>query len=132
LATATPTPGPRCQDLWPIVTIHTLGKHPVPNVNDNPKVSHSITGHIVDPGHLKETACRIRVCPDTTVTATIEDSAGPGGSNTSNSANMVCVGNTCSVTSIRSTEKYTARSADGSDTDRMIFSITSDSRKFCR
>jgi hypothetical protein len=57
------------------------------------------------------------------VVATILDDTGPGGSNTANSANMICSGDTCSVDNIRGTERYIARSADGKDTDRMSFIV---------
>jgi hypothetical protein len=100
------------------VCIFTKGKGQSPS--NNLKVAQTVCGHIVGPGPLKDTAHRIPVCRGTSVSATVEGSQAPGFPSP-NSANMGCVGNTCSVTDIQATEKYIARSADGSDTDRMTF-----------
>jgi hypothetical protein len=43
---------------------------------NNPKVSHAISGHIVDPGSLKDTAQRIPVSTGTEVTIVVPVLAG--------------------------------------------------------
>ena len=94
--------------------IVTIGKGQSPS--NNPKVVHTITGNIVDPGSLGDTAHRIPVCAGTEVTAVVTDSTGTptntaGGSLTCDSAGCSGVVNV--------TEKYKSVSSDGKDTDRM-------------
>jgi hypothetical protein len=119
-ATATPTPTatpePTCRELWPVFTIMTIGKGQSPS--NNPKVSHAITGHIVDPDSLSDTAHRIPVCRGTDVTADVTDATGDA-SNTANSEGIVCGDAGCVATNLQATAKYISRSSDGKDTDRM-------------
>jgi hypothetical protein len=119
-STPTATPELTCQDLWPIVTIRTLGEG---RRSKNAQLFHWISGHILDPAGLEETADRIPVCPGTTVSATITDETGPGGSVAALSANMVCAHGTCEVEDISAPESYEATSADGKDTDKIDFII---------
>jgi hypothetical protein len=100
--------------MWPVVMITTIGKGQSPS--NNPKVVHMITGNIVDPDPLKDTAHRIPVCAGTVVNAVVTDSTGTptntaGGSLTCDSAGCSGVVNV--------TEKYKSVSSDGKDTDRM-------------
>jgi hypothetical protein len=100
--------------MWEVTRIVTIGKGQSPT--NNPKVSHAITGNIVDPGSLKETAHRIPVCEGTVVNVVVSDSTGTptnsaGGSLTCDSAG--CSG------AVDVTEKYKSVSSDGKDTDRM-------------
>jgi hypothetical protein len=124
-------PETECEGFWPLTTIHTLGKHPVPNEADNAKVFHSITGHIVNPGFYKNTACRIQVCPGTSVFATVMDATGQA-TNIPRSGGIRCDDTGCWVTSIQGAERYTSRSADGKDSDRMTLSIDTASRSVCK
>ena len=100
--------------MWPVVMITSIGKGQSPS--NNPKVVHMITGNIVDPGSLKDTAHRIPVCAGTVVNAVVTDLTGTptnsaGGSLTCDSAGCSGVVNV--------TEKYKSVSSDGKDTDRM-------------
>jgi hypothetical protein len=100
--------------MWGVTSIVTIGKGQSPT--NNPKVSHTITGNIVDPGSLGDTAHRIPVCEGTAVNIAVTDMTGTptnsaDGSLTCNSAG--CSG----VVSV--TEKYKSVSSDGKDTDRM-------------
>ena len=113
--TATPTPIP-CAGLWPVDTISTLGKGQSPS--NNPKVVSFITGNIVDPDSLGNTAHRIPVCSGTRVDVSVTDTSGTP-SVTANSSRISCIGSTCVVETISATEKYIARSSDGKDTDRI-------------
>ena len=76
-----------------------------------------ISGNLVDPSSLKETAHRIPVCEGTEVTVTVSDRSGntpvitAGGS-------LTCKGVICTVTPVV-TEKFKVVSSDGKDTDRM-------------
>ena len=85
---ATPTPEPSCTDLWPEDTINTIGKGRSPS--NNPKVSHAITGRIVDPSSLGDNAHRIPVCTGSMVTAVVLDSTGEA-TNTAGGS-LVCNG----------------------------------------
>ncbi len=114
--TPTPTPTSACQVLWPKKTIVTIGKGQSPS--DNPKVVNFITGNIVDPTSLGETAHRIPVCEGTLVNVLVTDTTGIP-TVTANSGGITCTGSTCVVMTISATEKYIARSSDGKDTDRM-------------
>jgi hypothetical protein len=116
VAVPTPTPAPTCEDLFPVVTVHTMGKGQSPS--NNPKVFHWVTGHIQNPGALGDTAHRIPVCPGTSVIVQVADQGGLA-INTANSANITCDDVGCFVNNIQATEKYISRSQDGSDTDRM-------------
>ncbi|MBW2691233.1 MAG: hypothetical protein JRE57_01185 [Deltaproteobacteria bacterium] len=116
--TPTPTPTataePTCSDLWLPSMICTIGKGQSPS--NNPKVSMCITGNIVDPGSLGNTAHRIPVCAGTEVSVVVTDLTGTpavsaGGSLSCNSAGCTGVVNV--------TEKFIVNSADGKDTDRM-------------
>ncbi|MBW1843441.1 MAG: hypothetical protein JRE38_11450 [Deltaproteobacteria bacterium] len=117
-ATATPTnpptPVPTCADMWGVTRIVTVGKGQSPT--NNPKVSHAITGNIVDPGSLKETAHRIPVCAGTEVNIAVSDETGTP-TNTSDGA-LSCDSAGCSGV-VNVTEKYKSVSSDGKDTDRM-------------
>jgi len=103
--TATPVAPIPCSTTWPSDSIVTIGKSNSPT--NNSKVSHRITGNIVDPGALCSdsgacTAQRIPVCAGTGVRGNIScDAAG------------------CSVGAVNVAEKYKSVSADGKDTDRM-------------
>ena len=85
--TATPTTVPTCEELNPTSMIVTIGKSQSPT--DNPKVSHAISGHIVDPGSLKDTAQRIPVCAGTEVTIVVPVLAGTSINTTG--GNLSCV-----------------------------------------
>jgi hypothetical protein len=67
--------------------IVTIGKSQSPT--NNPKVSHAISGHIVDPGSLKDTAQRIPVCAGTEVTIVVPVLAGTSINTTG--GNLSCV-----------------------------------------
>jgi hypothetical protein len=75
-----------------------------------------ISGNIVDPGSLKDTAHRIPVCAGTLVTIAVSDSTGTPTITPSDS--MKCGVLVCTVTPVV-TEKFIVRSFDGKDTDRM-------------
>ncbi len=104
-----------CANLWGGYNLTTVGKGQSPS--NNPKVSMSITGNIVDPASLKPNAHRIPVCSGTLVTVSIVDISGGlptvtvGGSLSCNSAGCTGVVNV--------TEKFKVVSSDGKDTDRM-------------
>jgi hypothetical protein len=116
-ATPTPTPTPTpCTGLWPVVEIMTLGKGQSPS--NNPKVVSSITGNIIDPNSLGDTAHRIPVCSGPRVDVAVTDTTGSPAL-TPNSSGISCAGDTCVVMTINATEKYIARSSDGKDTDRV-------------
>ena len=123
--TATPTPTPTseptptpvtCAATWPETTVVTVAKGQSPT--NNAKVSHEITGHIIDPGSLRDTAHRIEVCAGTQVMSTITDATGrpmntAGGS-------LVCTSGACSGV-VDVTEKYQSISQDGRDKDSISF-----------
>jgi hypothetical protein len=116
-ATPLPTPAPMmCATTWPETTIVTIAKGQSPT--NNAKVSHEITGHIIDPGSLRDTAHRIEVCAGTEVTSTITDATG----RPKNSADggLVCTSGACSgVVDVK--EKYQSISNDGRDKDSITF-----------
>jgi hypothetical protein len=121
--TATPIPSPiPCEVAHPVDTVYTIGKgQSAPN---NAKVSHAITGNIIDPDRVCPevgacTAHRIPVCAGTGVTITSTDSSGGATNSNIGKGNIACVGNVCSVGAVDVTEKYKSVSADGRDTDRM-------------
>ncbi len=115
--TPAPTPPPECTDLWPVTTIHTIGKGQGPT--DNPKVSHSITANVVDPNSLSYTADRIPVCAGTSVSIEVTDATGVP-LNTASSGGISCKASGCEVTSTHAKEQYQSRSGDGSDTDTIV------------
>jgi hypothetical protein len=94
----------------------TDGKGQSPS--NNPKVASYITGNIVDPASLGDTAHRIPVCSGTRVEVIVTDATGTP-TLTANSSGINCTGSMCVVETISATEKYIARSSDGKDTDRM-------------
>jgi hypothetical protein len=85
---------------------------------NNPKVVHRITGNIVDPGSLGETAHRIPVCAGTEVFAVVTDTRGTP-TNTA-SGSLGCDSGGCSGV-IDATEKYQSVSQDGRDKDSITF-----------
>ena len=111
---ATPPPVPGCTDTWDMSTIMTIGKGRSPS--NNPKVSHAISGNIVDPTSYGPTAHRIKVCAGTTVTVVVSDTTGQA-INTAGGS-LTCDLSGCSG-QVNSTEKYKSVSSDGKDTDRM-------------
>jgi hypothetical protein len=110
---ATPTP---CEELWPVVEITTLGKSQSPS--NNPKVVNFISGNIIDPSSLGDSAHRIPVCSGTRVDVSVTDTTGTP-TVTANSSGISCIGSTCVVETITEKEKYIARSSDAKDTDRI-------------
>ncbi len=101
--------------MWGVATINTIGKGQSPT--NNPKLSHRITGNIVDPGSLGETAHRIPVCAGTEVTIVVTDSSGNSPVITADGS-LSCDSMGCTGV-VNVTEKYKAVSTDGKDTDRM-------------
>jgi len=101
--------------MWGVTTIYTIGKGQSPT--NNPKISQSITGNIVDPGSLGETAHRIPVCTGTEVTVVVMDSSGNMPVVTADGS-LSCNSSGCTGV-VNDTEKYKAVSTDGKDTDRM-------------
>jgi len=89
---------------------------------NNAKVSHAITGNIVDPTALGPKAIRIRICEGTAVSILVTDLGG-GPTITANTAGITGISCnascTATVASLTGIEKYTAVSADGKDTDRV-------------
>jgi hypothetical protein len=118
-ATATPLPTPApmmCAATWPEITIVTVAKGQSPT--NNAKVSHEITGHIIDPGSFGETAHRIDVCAGTGVTSTITDASGRP--KNSAAGGLTCTSGVCSGV-VDVTEKYQSISNDGRDKDSITF-----------
>ena len=123
-STESPTPTPTapptaCDQTWPVDTITTIGKSNSPT--NNLRVSHAITGNIIDPNSICSgagvcTAHRIPVCAGTGVTIAITGST--DNSNIGRGA-ISCDAAGCSVDSIAVTEKYLSVSSDRKDTDRM-------------
>jgi hypothetical protein len=115
--TATPTPPlTPCALAWPLTQVVTIAKGQ--SSKDNPKVSHSITGHIVDPGSLDSRAHRIEVCAGTRVNAVVSDTTGTP----TNTAvrNLACDATGCSGI-VDVSEKYQTISQDGRDRDSISF-----------
>jgi len=116
-ASPTPTPSPTaCIMQNPVVTINTTGKSNGPT--DNAKVTHAITGNIVDPASLASNAHRIPICRGTPVSIAVRDRTGIP-LNAATSAGISCNRFGCTVSNLQAKEKYISRSADGADTDRM-------------
>jgi hypothetical protein len=123
--TVTPTPSPMptpttipdsCLEAWPVVTVLTAGKGNSPS--NNAKVVHAITGHVIDPSKIASEANQIQVCKGTTVNAAVTDLTGGTPLNQATSSGITCDSVGCTVVNIQRKEKYTSRSADGTDTDR--------------
>jgi hypothetical protein len=115
--TQEPTPTPvTCAATWPETTVVTVAKGQSPT--NNPKVSHAITGHIIDPGSLRDTAHRIQVCAGTQVTSTVTDTTGSP-TNTA-AGGLLCTPGACSG-DIDVVEKYQSVSQDGKDKDSIAF-----------
>jgi len=96
------------------ITTQAKGQSPT----NNPKVVHAITGNIVDPGSLGDTAHRIPVCAGTEVTAVVTDSTGTP-RNVANGT-LRCDAAGCSgVVDVK--EEYQSISQDGQDKDRITF-----------
>ncbi len=116
-ATPLPTPTPDlCTAAWPVTRISTTAKGQSPS--DNAKVSHEITGHIIDPGSLRDSAHRIEVCAGTRITTTILDTTGIP-TNTA-AGGLSCTPDGCSGV-VEVTEKYQSVSSDGRDKDSISF-----------
>ncbi len=117
---ATPTAGPvPCDAAWPVDAIVTIGKSN--SASNNLKVSHLITGNIIDPAALCPevgvcTAHRIPVCAATAVTIAIT-----GSTNNTNigKGSISCDAAGCFASMVNVTEKYKSVSFDGKDTDRI-------------
>jgi len=112
--TPTATPAPGCADVWPVTQICTIGKGQSPS--NNATLSHCITGNIVEPSALGETAHRIPVCGGTEVTVVVTDSSGTP--ENSSDGSLSCNASGCSGV-VNAVEKYKSVSQDGKDTDRM-------------
>jgi hypothetical protein len=113
--TPTATPNP-CTLTWPTTMSATIAKGQSPT--NNAKITHLVTGNIIDPGSLGSTAHRIEVCSGTLVTTSVTDTTGipsntAGGSLSCNSAGCTGV--------VTVTEKYQSISADGRDKDSITF-----------
>lgn len=115
-ATPLPTPTPTCAAAWPRTTILSVAKGQSPT--NNAKVSHWITGHIIDPGSLRDTAHRIEVCAGTRVTSTVTDTTGSPTNTTA--GGLLCTSGACSG-DIDVVEKYQSVSQDGKDKDSITF-----------
>ena len=100
-----------CTQQWPSTTVNTFAKGQ--SAANNAKLSHAITGHIVEPGALGPTASRIRICEGSTVSINITDSSGTP------TVTGICTSTACTIPSLAATEKYKAVSGDGTDTDRV-------------
>jgi hypothetical protein len=107
---------PPCAYVWKTTQICTIGKGQSPS--NNAKVSMCVTGNIVDPAALRETAHRIPVCAGSEVDVRVTDVTGIP--SVSASGTLSCSSAGCSGV-VQSTEKFTATSADGKDVDRMTF-----------
>lgn len=109
-----------CTSLWPSTTVNTIAKGQ--SSNNNMKVSHAITGNIVDAGAVGAKDSRIRICEGTAVSIVVTDTSGGAPGCTAATADDVTFGTTtCTITynSLTGTEKYIAVSSDGTDTDRV-------------
>jgi hypothetical protein len=116
--TSSPTPTPTavntCAGLWPASKACTIGKGQSPS--NNSKLSHCITGHIVNPSELGANAHRIPVCSGTRVDVTVTDTTGTP--TNSSDGSLSCNASGCSGV-VKAVEKYKSVSQDGRDTDRM-------------
>ena len=107
---------PACTETWPVVTVHSIGKGQAPT--ENPKVTHAITGNIIDPSSIGYTADRIPVCAGTSVKISVTDATGTP-TNTAATPGISCTASGCNANAIAEKQEYVSRSADGNDTDRM-------------
>jgi len=107
---------PSCTASNPISSIVTLAKGQGPA--NNAKLSHVITGNIIDAGSLGPTAHRIEVCVGTEVTAVVTDTSGTP-TNTA-MGSLSCDSAKCSGV-VTTTEKYQSISQDGRDRDSISF-----------
>lgn len=115
--TNTPTNTPTtCEARWPVTTIATFGKGR--NVANNTKVSHAITGNIVNPGSYGPTSSKIALCAGTSVSVVVTDTTGTPAV-TADSPGIQCAPSGCSVVSLTAMERYIAVSSDGTDIDRI-------------
>jgi hypothetical protein len=114
--TVTVTPPSPCVAANPVTSIDTVAKGQSPT--NNVKLSHSITGHIVDADSLDSTVHRIGICAGTLVTAVVMDST--GAPTNSGVESLTCNSSGCSGV-IEATEKYRSISQDGKDTDSITF-----------
>ncbi len=120
--TATPSAPPtECDAIWGVTSITTIGKSNSPT--NTAKVSHLITGNIIDPDSLCPangtcTAQRIPVCTETEV---IIDITGSTDNTNIGKGNILCPegSSRCTVGSMIFTEKYLSVSPDGKDSDRI-------------
>ena len=94
--------------------IETIGKGQSPT--NNPKVSHTISGNIIDPSSLRDTDHRIPVSAGSHDSNDVTDSTGTP-TNTA-SGRLTCNSSGCFGT-VNATEKYESVSSDGKDKDRM-------------
>jgi len=114
--TVTVTTPSQCMIDNPVTAIVTVGKGQSPA--NNAKLSHLITGHIVDPGSLGPTAHRIGVCAGTSVTAVVQDAT--GSPTITSEGSLACDASGCSGV-VDVTEKYLSVSQDGKDRDSITF-----------
>jgi hypothetical protein len=105
-----------CSHEWPLSVIVTQAKGQSPT--NNAKLTHRITGHIIDPGSLGETAHRIQVCAGSEVRSVVTDATGIATNSASGS--LRCDTNGCAGF-VHETEKYQSISADGRDRDAITF-----------
>jgi hypothetical protein len=104
---------------WPLTQIVTLGRGQ--NATANASIFHVITGHIVDPGALGDTAQRIDVCAGTRVEAQIIDSSSALAPLISASDGLECSPDQRCSGVIGATDKYRVIAADGRDRDSIAF-----------
>jgi hypothetical protein len=102
--------------MWPETQIVTTAKGQSPT--NNAKVTHTIRGHIIDPGSLGASAHRIDVCSGTSVSSSVSDTTGTPTNTASGSLQCTTAG--CEGV-VHGTEKYQATSADGRDKDSITF-----------
>jgi hypothetical protein len=103
-----------CGVLNPLTTILTHGKGQSPT--NNAKLSHMITGHIIDPDSLSSTAHRIEICDGTIVISRVIDETGAP-TNTAGGS-LTCFSAGCSGI-VTTKEKYRSVSEDGQDRDEI-------------
>jgi hypothetical protein len=105
-----------------VVTINTTGKSNSPT--NNTKVIHAITGNIIDAASVRSDAHRISVCEGSVVSIFVTDATNPPSllaDNTENSSGIECfpLTSNCQIFNIVNKQRYTSRSSDGTDTDKM-------------
>jgi hypothetical protein len=114
--TVTVTTPTGCAAVWPPTEIFTTAKGQ--NPANNAKVSHAISGNVIDPTSLSDTADRIEVCAGTAVSSLVTDTTGTP----TNAArgSLGCDSTGCSGV-VNATEKYQSVSDDGKDKDSITF-----------